>query len=379
MNELRLPAGPVGLKGRLIDLALVAVALFHGYIAAYEYTPLTLTVTGVGVLGIFVRREHPWVCLLIALPGLFLADAVVAPLVGLYSLAAAGLSIRYLAPLSLVLMIGFSAFWRGFPTFKFAVLISSYAIFSTLAALAGGMLMRTRADLSESLDDLKSARAREIQRVEIDARNAERTRLAREMHDVVSHQVSLVAVQAGALQVESKDPQVVETSTTIRRLAVKAIEELRHMVSVLRDEAGLNGNLGPSKGLSDLPQLYEESGMNIESTLEIPDDLPPQLERAIYRTIQEGLTNARKYAPGSLVSVECDANDQRLRLTVTNGPAVGEPTAEDSSGQGLIGLAERADSLAGSLTATPTDEGGFRIAFEAPLSQAKFPVAAEWK
>lgn len=370
MSELRIPAGPVGLRGRIVDLALIAFALFHGYVAAYVVTPLTVTVTVAGALGILLHRRHPWACLLISLPGLFLADAVVAPLVGLFSLAAAGLATRYLVPLALLLMVGFSAFWRGYSTFDFTVLLNTYAVFSTLAALAGGMLVRTREDLSESLEDLRSARARDLERAELDARIAERTRLGREMHDVVSHQVSLVAVQAGALQVESKDPEVVETATTIRRLAVKAIEELRHMVSVLRDDGAPLSELVPSKGLGDLPQLYEESGIEIESRFEVPEDVPPQIERAIYRTVQEGLTNARKHAPGSRVEIECVAYPEGLRLTITNGPPTGEPVDEDSSGQGLIGLAERADSLAGTLLAEPKANGGFAVTLEVPLSSS---------
>jgi signal transduction histidine kinase len=186
------------------------------------------------------------------------------------------------------------------------------------------------------------------------------------MHDVVSHQVSLIAVQAGVLQVGGPDAETRAAGATIRRLSVQTLEELRHMVGVLRASGSRPTELTPQPSLADLHQLIAASGIETELETDLPDGLPPTVQRAVYRTIQEALTNVRKHAPGATATVRIHHRNGTVQATVTNTtptrPALPLPGAH----HGLVGLRQRAELLGGTLTAGPTADGGYELRLKLP-------------
>ena len=249
-----------------------------------------------------------------------------------------------------------------------AIIISTYGLVGAVGAVATGMLVRTRRELSDSVEELRVLRLEEIERLTRDVRGAERAQLAREMHDAVSHQVSLIAVQAGALQVTSKDEDAVRAGQTIRKLAVKTIEELRQMVTVLRASGARAQELSPQFDLGDIGGLVRESGLEVDLTIEVEGEIPSPVQRAVYRAVQEGLANAGRYAPGAAVSVVCETVDGGLALSVVNGPAAEKPDDFPSTQHGHIGLAERAELLGGTFEAGETADSGYAIELRVPLA-----------
>jgi signal transduction histidine kinase len=249
-----------------------------------------------------------------------------------------------------------------------------YSLMTAGAPVVLGLLVQTRRELGVRLEELTRGQEREQRLLAQSVLSTERARLAREMHDVVSHQVSLISIQAGALQVSTTDrAATVEAARTIRQLAVKTLEELRQMVGVLRAAGGDGRELSPQPTLADLPRLLAVSGL--EAVLEtdlgpLAAGWPEPVERAAYRTVQEALTNIRKHAPGSSVLVRVRAEAGRLRVEVRNGPAApgAEPLLLPSGGHGLVGLRERAQQLGGTLETRPTAEGGYLVSATLPPS-----------
>lgn len=369
MRRLKELTGEESRNDLLIDLGLVVAAIVHGCLVAYDLSVLTVSLTVIGALGIFFRRAHPMASLLISMPGFLLADGLIAPFAALYSLAYAERrpAVTYLA--CGVVMIGFTAFWRGdFSDAHHIAFRSTYAVVGTVGIVAMGLLVRTRRELSSSIEQLRIAQARDIEQVARDARRSERTRLAREMHDVVSHQVSLIAVQAGALQVTADDPETSQAGSVIRTLAVRTIEELRQMLTILRDPEAPLRELTPQFTVGDIDDLVRESGVDVDLEMDVPDHLAPSAQRAIYRTIQEGLANSRKHAPGAPVTIRCRASEKTLLLTMQNGPHADSLPDIPSTRHGHIGLVERAELLGGTFEADPVEDGGYLIRLQLPLN-----------
>ena len=335
---------------------------------------------GVALLGLLLRRRAPQAGFVMTLPALSLSFALVPALVALYQLSrrsehrrlllvAAAVTAALAAlpspptPHDLLALAGESP--------RDLLLDLVYGSLAGAAPVALGRLARTREELREQLVALEAAHCAEREMREARALERERLRLAREMHDVVSHQVSLIAVQAGALQVTAPDEVVRSSASTIRELGVATLEELRHMVGVLRAPRPGQAPLEPQPRLSDLRHLVEASGCGVSLELDDALVLEPPVERAVYRTVQEGLTNARKHAPGAAVSVRVARRGSRdgdvLEVVVANGPRSGRPLGLPSSQMGLVGLRERADLLGGDLVAGPDGEGGYRLELRVPL------------
>ncbi len=234
-----------------------------------------------------------------------------------------------------------------------------YGLIFATAPWALGELVVTRRELSRRLAEIDERAARE-------ALERERAVLAREMHDVVSHQVSLIAVQAGALQVTSTDDPTRSAARTIRELSVRTLDELRSMVEVLRTAGGSVREDAPQPGVRDLDGLTAGCGLAVRSSLQVPDDLPAPVQRAVFRAVQEGLTNVRKHAPGAQVAVVVAHDGERTRVEVRNGPATEPAQALPSARHGLLGLRERAALLDGQVDAAPTQDGGFALVVTIP-------------
>lgn len=324
---------------------------------------------------LLLRRRFPVPVLLATLPGMQLGYIWLAPMIALYAVS---VECRRAVTGAAAAVVAVSEFvpwpWNELALSwdRTTALAAMYALLTGGAPVALGLLVRTRRELAVRLDELTRGQQRERDLLEQSVLARERARLAREMHDVVSHQVSLISIQAGALQVRAEDPAAVDqTARTIRQLAVKTLEELRQMVGVLRAAGGGDaGRLAPQPRLADLPRLITASGLDVD--LELPGDgriWPEPLERAAYRTVQEALTNVRKHAPGSAVTVRVAGDAARLRVSVRNGP--GAPGAValllPSGGHGLIGLRERAQQLGGACVAEATDDGGFLVRADLPV------------
>jgi signal transduction histidine kinase len=216
-----------------------------------------------------------------------------------------------------------------------------------------------------------------------DAQAAERRRIAREMHDVLAHRISMVSVHAGALEFNPDAPpeDIARAASVIRTSAHAALNELRDVISLLRnpaDQADESDPLtGPQPTIADVSHLVEESrraGMSVDLALNLkrPEVIPATTGRTVYRIVQEGLTNARKHAPGCDVDVQVAQNGSGLisvEVLTHARPGLAAPPrpAPPGSGTGLIGLAERVALAGGRLQHGPTAERGYALNATLPV------------
>ncbi len=227
--------------------------------------------------------------------------------------------------------------------------------------------VRTRRQLQEVL--LERARQAEVDRerhVE-QARRLERDRIAREMHDVLGHRLSLVSMHAGALEFrpDASPTELAAAAGTVRRNAHQALVDLRTVLGVLRQPDGQR--VRPQPTLSDLPALVSESrdaGLRIRGDFDGVDigSVPHDLGRTAYRIVQEGLTNARKHAAGVVADVVVRGSvGDALTVEVRNPMPLGGRSAPLPGGTGLVGLTERAELAGGRLEYGQTRTGEFRL------------------
>jgi signal transduction histidine kinase len=237
--------------------------------------------------------------------------------------------------------------------------------------IAWGLFVQSRRQLVLSLHD-RAERLEAEQRLRVDqARRAERARIAREMHDVLAHRVSLLSVHAGALEFRPDAPpeEIARAAGVIRASAHEALRELRDVIGVLReDDAGDAAIERPQPTLAQVPQLVEESraaGMDVALAIEPDGDepLPDALGRTVFRIVQEGLTNARKHAAGAPVEVEIGGGREHgVTVAVRSDvPRPASATALPGAGTGLVGLAERVALAGGTLSHGPRPGGGFEL------------------
>ncbi|MEU5018499.1 histidine kinase [Streptomyces angustmyceticus] len=357
---------------------------------------------------LLVRRRFPLLVFLFTLPGLYIGYIWFAPMIALYTLAARRPGRARLVICALLLI---AAHFLPYPISDFELtayrentLVLIDASVTSAAPIALGLLMRTRRELASRVEDLTRSLRREDRLLADRVKTTERARLAREMHDVVAHQVSLISLQAGAVQVSTDDAEARAGARTIRELSVRTLEELRHMVGVLRADGGEAEarDLAPQPDLEELPRLIEMSALDVTYERGVVAGAggangAKTVERAAFRTVQEALTNIRKHAPGARVRVRVDPVDtvrgadgahgpegadgaeaaeegrtaHGLRVEIRNGPpdATAPVPGLPGGGHGLVGLRERAQSLGGTLEARRTSDGGFVV-------RAEFPYAA---
>ncbi|WP_431679700.1 sensor histidine kinase [Kitasatospora sp. KL5] len=328
-------------------------------------------------LALLLRRRFPVTVLLLTLPGAFVNYIWIAPMTAVYSVAAQRAALRVTAVCATAFALVEFFHWplsdHPLALDRDNALYAIQCVMLAAGPAALGLLARTRRELADRLDELTRGQQRESRLLAERVLATERARLAREMHDVVSHQVSLISIQAGALQVSTGDPAAKDTASTIRELAVRTLQELRQMVGVLR-AAGVQHDepLAPQPRLADLPRLIGGSGLAVTSDL--PTDgrqWPEAVERAAYRTVQEALTNITKYAPGAAVTVRVVGGGSRLLVEVHNAAppdGASELPVLPGGGHGLVGLRERAQLLGGTLVAGPTADGGFTVRAALPAT-----------
>jgi signal transduction histidine kinase len=357
-----------------LNLGLVVTAMLDAWLNFPAPRDWTFYASVIAAAALLLRNRYPRTVLLVTLPGVFTGTAMVAAMVALYSVARSRPPGRQtwlatgLVGLGLFIPWPLSAFVSESGSDH--VLDFIHAVMLAAGPAALGLLLQTREALNARIAELATVRdhERELHAQTVIAR--ERARIAREMHDVVSHQAGLIAVQAGALQVTARDPEVRQTAKMLRGLAVATLEELRTMILVLRAAGAGPTELVPQPRLTDLPRLVAESEVDAVLHLFVPSEatLPEPVERAAYRTVQEALTNVRKHAPGAWTEVSVLLDGDRLLVSVENGPPP-EPGSLDlpGGGHGIVGLRERATLLGGSLKAAPLEDGGFGVRLRVPV------------
>ncbi|RJK94350.1 sensor histidine kinase [Vallicoccus soli] len=236
---------------------------------------------------------------------------------------------------------------------------------------------RQRAELTAVADELRATRERSERRAVLE----ERLRIARELHDVVAHHVSVMGVQAGAARrVLDRDPERArETIGLIERSSRAAVEEMRRLLGVLRSEGGVE----PAPGLERLPDLVARSAGAVDVELAVvgaPRPVPPSVSVSAYRVVQEALTNVVKHAAArhALVRVRWLADELEVEVVDDGRPTVPTRRRPEGSGLGLVGMRERVGLHDGQLEVGPRPEGGWRVRarFAAPPEGSGGPGTA---
>ncbi|PZH08761.1 sensor histidine kinase [Streptomyces sp. NTH33] len=363
----------------LVDFCCFLLAVFVGLASAdvLSHVPHTSHALAVAdqLLGalscaaVWLRRRRPLALAVAMLPvSLVSTTAAGAGIVALFTLAVHR-PFRHVAwtggaALALIPVV---CWWRPDPDLTYAGAVV-FSVLLTLSAIGWGMFVRSKRQLVLSLRD-RARRAETEARLRAEqAQRLAREAIAREMHDVLAHRLTLLSVHAGALEFRPGAPQeeVARAAGVIRESAHEALQDLREIIGVLRagdpDEAGR-----PQPTLAALDALVAESreaGMKVTltSTVTDPAAVPASLGRTAYRIAQEALTNARKHAPGTEVTVTVTgAPGDGLDIHVRNPAPEQEAPRVPGSGQGLIGLTERAGLTGGTLEHGPAPDGGFEV------------------
>ncbi len=244
-------------------------------------------------------------------------------------------------------------------------------VFIVVGPTLVGRLVRRQREQAERLRDLTDHLERERERTAHLAVDEERARIARELHDVVAHGLSVIAIQSDAAEAAlDKDPALARAPLhAIRASAGEALGDMRRLLGVLREDQDGN-ELTPQPGLAQLDALIERArgaGVKVEVHEEgEPRDLPASLDLSAYRILQEALTNVRKHARGAPAAVRLEWEPAQLRLQVEDrGPGANGTAPGD--GHGLVGMHERVKVHGGELRTGTRDEGGFEVHATLPL------------
>ncbi|MTD55882.1 sensor histidine kinase [Amycolatopsis pithecellobii] len=358
---------PLAIDGAAMLLAALDVWL----VIPDKAPPYSIYLSALACLVLPARRRLPFVTVLGTIPGFLTGWSQLAAMIALGMLATRKQT-------HWQVWVGAALVWAcrfvQWPPADFAqlswrehVLDGIYGILVAGMPIAIGLLIGARAQLSQKLAELAASRDRE-QQLHADAvRAEERARLAREMHDVVSHDITLIAMQAGVLAA-GDGANAQQTAKVIRELSTRTLEELRSLVGVLRSGSGDDD--GPRPGIGELGQLVRDSEVPVRLTIDsVPEQLPSKVSAAAYRTVQECLTNVRKHAPGAAATVVILGDGDTLNIEVRNDSPNLPVTPLPSGGHGLTGLAERARLLGGSFETNPTPDGGFEV-------HATYPVGS---
>jgi signal transduction histidine kinase len=345
--------------------ALMVTALLEGVLRDDVTWRPVVTIVTVGLAPVLLwRRTHPLVCIVMGF-GTAMALGLASwlggiPNVGLntmiYILVLVYALVRWGSGRQIViglLVVAVAAVFSIATDYTGpAELFGGLAVLA--AAAAGGAAFRYRAE----------SRRRALDQV----RSQERVGLARELHDMVAHHVSAIAVQAqaGRAMAGQRPEAGLEALAVIEGEASRTLAEMRAMVRVLRD--GAPAEYAPQLGVADLMSLARRDPVPVVD-VEVPgdlDELPPQVDAAVYRLAQEALTNALRHARNaSRVEIRVVEGGGRLRLRVTDDGQI-DPVRPASHGFGLLGMTERVQLLGGTLHAGPAPEGGWTVDAELP-------------
>ncbi|MFN8053049.1 MAG: histidine kinase [Acidimicrobiales bacterium] len=322
----------------------------------------------VGVVVLWWRRSRPVGVTLAGLAVLAVTSLPVTAMVGLFTLAVRRRDRALIAvSLASVVVFGYDNTVNGDPGRHggwAGGVISGILVVGFV--VAAGAYVGARRDLVASLRD-RAERAEQEREIRAEqARLGERTRIAREMHDVLAHKVTLIALHAGALEVGAADDpaQVRRTAELIRTTSREAMEDPQVLGVLRSDAATAPPDLRPPPTTADIVRLVDESraaGAATELVLAV-EEPPSPVARAVCRVVQEGLTNAHKHAPGAASRVSVTGSAERgVTVEVSNRRSLAVGALLPGSGIGLDGLRERVGLLGGTLGAGPDEGGGWRL------------------
>ncbi|MFE4539182.1 sensor histidine kinase [Streptomyces scopuliridis] len=422
-------------RSAVLDVGLALVSALECGLEGIRFADMAVLPVPVGVVFgllagvvLLVRRRWPFVVVLVSIAITPAEMGYLMGLVGLYTLAASETPRRIIGALTGMSLVGtlIVTYVRmkqnvvadtGFDAARWYVPLVAVLMSLGLTAppVLFGLYVGARRRLMESLRERADSLEQELslladraeQRAEW-ARTEERTRIAREMHDVVAHRVSLMVVHAAALQaVALKDPQkAVKNAALVGDMGRQALTELREMLGVLRAgeqvaarqasdavpagapaavplaavgaaaaaAAAAAAEDGP--GMGDIEALVGESrdtGMVVELTVQGESrSYAPEVEQTAYRVVQEALTNVLKHAAGAKVMVRLAHREEEVAMQVENGPSDGgaQDVGLPSGGNGLLGMRERVMALGGVFVSGETDAGGFRVSAVLPHRRA---------
>jgi signal transduction histidine kinase len=322
-----------------------------------------LAVSGAATIGFAALSAPAW-------------SYAVAPVIALFSAVKAGhrrvaLSVAAVGYVAYLTVTWFCADALGLPEtvrpdLRDAVLI---ALGIALTAFLGSAA-RARAVYLAEMTKARAERSRARQEQERRQASDERLRIARELHDVLGHHLSLINVQAGVglHLMDNRPEQAREALTAIKTASSEALREVRAVLGVLRPEEEAAPRQ-PAPGLGRLTDLTADAGLPVTTTTSGERrELPAEVDRAAYRIVQEALTNVRRHAgAGSAVTVSVTYAENEIRLSIRNDGPAKEPT-DGGDGSGIAGMRARAASLGGTLAAGPPPEGGYLVSAVLPTA-----------
>jgi signal transduction histidine kinase len=381
---------PVTRRSWAFDAAIAAVALVLGQLEAWYGINAThrqgphwaeALAYGIGALLLLVRRTHPTPCM-VAMVGVYVVEfalvgspegngVAIPPMVAAYSVAR--WERRHPTWWALPIGLALGLCWVGFDPMddtRTARLTALVWLSPWLISWLVGALVRSRAQNAEAR---RLAREQRAQRAVVEERN----RIARELHDVIGHSVSVMTVQASAVRRRLTPEQTVEREAleTVEAAGREALAEMRRMVGVLREQDGHGGQgdeagREPPPGLGQVDRLVEKfrtAGLPVRVTVSgTAQPLAPGLDLTAYRLVQEGLTNTLRHAAAPQAADVCITyGADCLELAVRDD---GRPvTAPGEAGHGLLGMKERVSVYGGQLVARPRPGGGFELVASLPL------------
>jgi signal transduction histidine kinase len=356
-----------------VVVLLVGVVVAVGVATRAEAStrPLALTLALAAALALLLRRRAPTATLVVS-GGLVLAlvaidhaagsVAVIAPAVALYSLALSRGRIHLVAAVVAVAaaVVVADLFLAGHHAHALTLQTAAHVALVAVPVLAAEALRNRRSYtrlLLERLELAERTREEEAQR----RAEQERLRIARDLHDVVAHTLTTINVQAGvAAHLLDRDPsQGKRALATIEAASHDALDELRAILGVLRDQDGAAASLEPAPGLDSVDSLvagFCETGdkISVEVKGERPERVPEAVQLAAFRIVQESLTNARRHAPGAATRMRLAYAADELRVAIENDLGSVSDGNGGRTGVGIVGMRERATALGGTLEAGPS-------------------------
>ncbi|GAA4560366.1 sensor histidine kinase [Planotetraspora kaengkrachanensis] len=352
----------------LLATAVLAYTIPHMLLRPHAWFPVSLWLsvpaTVVAALTLLVRRRTAWPSLAASVVCAAFTGQGVALAAAAYSMAAAKTVRAWRATAGGLAAVYLLADYLAPESPRMAFLSAFHAVaFVYLPAMIGNWERAYRA----MVDDLRES----MWLREEHAASRERRRIAGELHDTVTHAVTVMVLNAGIIQDNDDLGEIRKLAKNVEDKGVRALAELRELLTVLR-RADMPAS---AAGLEAIPPLVAEgnvTGLRVALHLDVPPGLlNRQAEHACFRVVQEGLNNVRKHAPGARVQVDCEACGDVVNVSVVNGPG-GEghdPSPAEHpvrSGYGLVGLKERVNLVGGWIMSGPTPEGGFALTARVP-------------
>lgn len=370
----------------IIILAVIAIALYSVLVPVHAtfygtHVGLTMLLGLIAVTSPLLSIRYP-----VSATALFTLSAVLIPLMTArdielaapwpwsvpmliaFAVAVASITFRHGWRLGLIQLIAAGLAGAAAAVFQPSI-PSGNSLIVTMSVVAGiyliAVLFTGRLRLGDELTRERAHTAQEQAKREL---VEERTRIARELHDVVAHSMSIIQVQASTARYRVPEllPEAASEFDDIAASARSALVEMRRILGVLRTDDH-TAELAPQRGIDDVPTLVEttrRAGADVSLLLNVSDDVADATQLAAFRITQEALSNAVRHAPGAAIAVSLTADETDVIVTIHN--ARSDHEASPSAGHGLRGMTERAEIIGGTIQAGPDADGGWRVTARLP-------------